>query len=134
MSHQKIFGNLTDVSVYCQTSLGRNKKVFTKLVEKKGTSRTVRHNVKTVGKNEREVIVDRVVRERNPELDKLMEYLSSMSEMMKTEEDMTVKNNLCLNCMKEIIQHHEGKAHNDSYESYFIPFGFYRGSALEPCY
>ena len=38
-----------------------------------------------------------------------MEYLSS--EMMKTEEDMTVKNNLCLNCMKEIIQHHEGKAH-----------------------
>ena len=73
----------------------------------------VRHNVKTVGKNEGEVIVDndRVVRERNPELDKLMEYLSSMSEMMKTEEDMTVKNNLCLNCMKEIIQHHEGKAH-----------------------
>ena len=71
----------------------------------------VRHNVKTVGKNEGEVIVDndRVVRERNPELDKLMEYLSSMSEMMKTEEDMTVKNNLCLNCMKEIIQHHEGK-------------------------
>ena len=67
--------------------------------------------MKTVGKNEREVIVDRVVRERNPELDKLMEYLSSMSEMMKTEEDMTVKNNLCLNCMKEIIQHHEGKAH-----------------------
>ena len=73
----------------------------------------VRHNVKTVGKNEGEVIVDndRVVRERNPELDKLMEYLSSMSEMMKTEEDVTVKNNLCLNCMKEIIQHHEGKAH-----------------------
>ena len=74
--------------------------------------------MKTVGKNEREVIVDRVVRERNPELDKLMEYLSS--ELMKTEEDMTVKNNLCLNCMKEIIQHHEGKAHrcnlHDSYD------------------
>ena len=66
--------------------------------------------MKTVGKNEREVIVDRVVRERNPELDKLIEYLSS--ELMKTEEDMTVKNNLCLNCMKEIIQHHEGIAHN----------------------
>ena len=72
----------------------------------------VRHNVKTVGKNEGEVIVDRAVREGNRELEKLMEYLSSMSEMMKTEEDMTVKNNLCLNCMKEIIQHHEGKAHN----------------------
>ena len=66
--------------------------------------------MKTVGKNEREVIVDRVVRERNPELDKLMEYLSS--ELMKTEEDMTVKNNLCLKCMKEIIQHYEGNAHN----------------------
>ena len=55
------------------------------------------HATKSVA-NEGEVIVDndRVVRERNPELDKLMEYLSQMSELMHSEEDQGIKNSLWL--------------------------------------
>ena len=47
------------------------------------------HEVKSV-KNQGEVIVDNdraLPRERNAELDQLLEYLSTMGEMMRTEED-----------------------------------------------
>ena len=49
----------------------------------------VKHEIKSV-KNQGEVIVDNdraLPRERNPELDQLLEYLSTMGEMMLTEED-----------------------------------------------
>ena len=49
----------------------------------------VKHEVKSV-KNQGEVIVDNdraLPRERNPELDQLLEYLSTMGEMMLSEKD-----------------------------------------------
>jgi len=68
------------------------------------------HEVKSV-KNQGEVIVDNdraLPRERNPELDQLLEYLSTMGEMMRTEEDKATKAQLCLNCTREMGKHMEG--------------------------
>ena len=64
------------------------------------------HATKSVA-NEGEVIVDndRVVRERNPELDKLMEYLSQMSELMHSEEDQGIKNSLWLGQKIFVMSH-----------------------------
>jgi len=70
----------------------------------------VKHEVKSV-KNQGEVIVDNdraLPRERNPELDQLLEYLSTMGEMMLSEKDQETKNQLCLNCTREIGKHLEG--------------------------
>ena len=69
------------------------------------------HRTKTVA-NEGEVIVDndRVVRERNPELDKLIEYLDQMSELMKQENDELIKKSLWNGTMTSFIYY-------DSYNS-----------------